>query len=378
MSDNSSVLGRPSISARFAFAHDTGESTDFSLDVNLQLPASGVTAVYGHSGSGKTTLLRCIAGLQRNIHPQTKTGYTAHLAINNTIWQDEKTFLPTHKRALGYVFQESGLFAHLTIANNIDYGIRRAAKKPTDADYNHILALMGIQSLMKQFPAQLSGGERQRVAIARSLLIRPRLLLMDEPLSSLDITRKEDILPYLESLKSELNVPIIYVTHSMDEVARLADHLVVMEKGRVAAQGPLREVLSRLDLPVLSAEAGVVVEATVLERDDRWHLLRAEIEGGTLWLNDNAEAIGQVVRLRILAKDISLSKSANEATSILNRIPVRVTAVTPDLDDAMSLVQLAAGDTLMLARLTRRSVDQLALASGDTLWAQIKSVAIVR
>jgi ABC-type sulfate/molybdate transport systems ATPase subunit len=214
----------------------------FTLDVDLELPSRGITALFGHSGSGKTTLLRCIAGLERP-----SNGY---LAIDGALWQDDASFLPTHRRPIGYVFQEASLFPHLSVQGNLDYGAKRCGCRPTSADFQKVIDLLGIGALLDRKPDRLSGGERQRVAIARALLTAPRLLLMDEPLAALDLARKNEILPYLERLHDELEIPVLYVSHAPDEVARLADHLVVMDGGSAVAQGPLADVLSRIDLPI--------------------------------------------------------------------------------------------------------------------------------
>ena len=243
------------IEARFRL--DRG---DFRLDVDLALPGHGVSALFGHSGSGKTTCLRALAGLLR-----TPGGY---VALNGEIWQDEGCglFLPTHRRALGMVFQDAGLFPHLSVRGNMEFGQRRAATG--SVALGDIAELLGIAHLLDRRPAQLSGGERQRVAIARALLTAPRVLLMDEPLAALDLKRKLEILPYLENLHRELDIPVIYVSHAPDEVARLADHLVLLDAGRVVASGPLNSVLSRTDLSAVFADdAGVVLETHVAEHE---------------------------------------------------------------------------------------------------------------
>lgn len=366
------------ISVRFAFRFAGPETHRFSLDVRTAMPGRGVTAIYGRSGSGKTTLLRCLAGLQVFNRKQVLPGFVADLRVNGQSWHNDRMFIPPHQRPIGYVFQEDGLFSHLTAEQNIHYGIRRAAVKPSSQLYEHTLALLGIQHLLRQRPEHLSGGERQRVAIARALLLQPKLLLMDEPLASLDSNRKEEILPYLESLKRELDIPIIYVTHAMEEIARLADHLLILDDGRVAAEGTLEQVLSRLDLPQLAADAGVVVEAVVVEKNADWHLLRARFSGGEVWLKDSGESVGQAIRLRILARDVSLARQCHDDTSILNRLPVEVLEIAPDVDASMCLVRLQAGQECLLARITGWSAEHLQLQPGQRLWAQIKSVAIAR
>ncbi len=352
-----------SIAAKFTLAWP-----GFTLDVDLDLPGRGVTALFGHSGSGKTTLLRCIAGLERG---------NGQLTVNGERWQDGSAFVPTHRRPLGYVFQEANLFAHLTVQGNLDYGMRRTAS----ADFSRlkpVVDLLGIGALLERKPDRLSGGERQRVAIARALLTSPRLLLMDEPLAALDLARKQEILPYLERLRDELDIPVLYVSHAPDEVARLADHIVVMEGGRAVAQGPLAETLSRVDLPIrLGEDAGTVFDATVVVRDPEWHLARVSFDGGELWVRDTGVALGRRVRVRILARDVSIATSPHEDTSINNILPATVIAHAGEDHPSLVLVQLSVGATRVVARLTRRSASRLALIPGMAVWIQIKAVALV-
>jgi len=359
------------IETSFHHSYSVDQQNEFTLDVDLNLPAVGITVVFGESGSGKTTLLRCIAGLQRVAQGK--------LNIGDEIWQNEKVFVPTNKRPVGYVFQESSLFPHLTAFANLDYAMKRSDTAVTLEEYNYIVSLMGIEKLIDRYPHQLSGGERQRVAIARALLIKPRLLLMDEPLASLDLARKLEILPYLEKLREEFALPILYITHSIDEVARLANYLVVMAQGRVVAQGSLIDVLSRLDLPVkLGEDSGVVVEARIVERDPQWQLVRAEFSGGQLWVRDGGDAIGSVIRIRILARDVSLALKAHEDTSIVNLLQAEVIEVRDDIHEAMALVSLRLDATIIIARVSRRSVHNLGIHPGQQMWLQIKSVAILR
>lgn len=362
----------PGIQAHFKLAYRAERAADsnFLLNVALNLPGRGITGIYGASGSGKTTLLRCIAGLL-----QADQG---ELRVNDELWQSRAFMLPTHQRSLAYVFQESSLFPHLSVQGNLQYAIKRAATVDKSF-YSHILELMDIERLLTRLPEQLSGGEKQRVAIARAFLVRPKLLLMDEPLASLDAGRKQEILPYLERLHEEYDLPVLYVSHALDELARLADHLLVMNHGRVVADGNLTEVLSRTDLPFqLGDDTGVVLPAVVAERDSQWHLLRVEFPGGSLWVRDGGDVLGQSLRIRVLARDVSLALSSHDDSSILNRLPVTVKDLKTDTDEAMVLVRLMAGDSILIARLTQRSVAHLQLSPGKTLWAQIKSVAVVR
>ena len=355
----------------------------FTLDVRFDLPGRGVTGIFGPSGSGKTTLLRCIAGLQACKH--------GSLTVNGAVWQSHNGRgrpLPVHLRPLGFVFQQPSLFPHLTARENLAFARQRATEPVSDNDYQDILDLMGIAPLLAQSPDALSGGEQQRVAIARALLIKPRLLLMDEPLASLDQMRKREILPYLEKMHRALDIPVLYVSHSVEEIARLADHLLLLDAGRVSGEGPATSLLSREDFPVQPGDdLGVLLEAKIEARDRHWNLLRATFDGGALWLRDSGESIGESIRLRVLARDISLTRDPDTQSSILNRLPVRVQEISADRDPAMVLVRLQpyaseATETpvfsRLIARITRRSVHQLVLVPGSALWAQIKSVAIVR
>lgn len=342
---------------------------DFSLEVDLTLPGRGVTALFGPSGCGKTTLLRCLAGLQ---------DCTGELSLNGEIWQDSARFLAVHRRPLAYVFQEPSLFPHLSVGGNLSYGLKRVDADRRQVTMDEAVAWLGLDHLLERHPAGLSGGQRQRVAIARALLRSPRLLLLDEPLAALDLRSKAEILPYLERLHDTLDIPLIYVTHSVDEVARLADHLVVMDSGRVLASGSLTETMARLDLPILHEEnAGIVCEATVAEKDERWHLARAEFPGGSLWIRDDDLSVGRRLRLRVQARDVSLTLAQPERTSILNLLPAVVTEVVCDGHQAQRLVKVQVGATDFLARVTARSVEALGLAPGAEVWVQVKSVAVL-
>jgi len=340
--------------------------------VDFEIRARGVTALFGPSGCGKTTTLRCLAGLDRMAH--------GSFSVDGEAWQDRRHFLPPHKRAIGYVFQDANLFPHLSVRANLLFGARRAGKNDagTGPAFDELVELLGLRAMLDRAPSRLSGGERQRVAIGRALLSQPRLLLMDEPLSALDARNKGEILPYLERLVTRLPMPVVYVTHAPDEVARLADHLVVLDNGRVIASGPLTEVTSRLDLPIRDEEnAGVILHANIVERDEPWHLARAAIAGGSLWVRDSNLRMGQAVRIRVLARDVSLALEQSEDTSIQNRMPAAVREIAQGDHPAVRLVRLDIGGSPLLSRLTARSVDQLRLAPGKTVWAQIKSVAVI-
>lgn len=359
------------IRARFQVAYP-----GFALDVDLTLPGRGVTALFGPSGCGKTTCLRAMAGLE--------PGARGRLEVGGEVWQDDAggTRLPTHRRPLGYVFQEASLFPHLTVRGNLEYGQRRSQAATPAAErraaVDHAAGLLDIAPLLERRPHKLSGGERQRVAIARALLTRPRLLLMDEPLAALDLARKREILPYLQRLHDELEIPVIYVTHSPDEVARLADHLVLLAGGRVLASGSLGSVLPRLDLPTALADrAGVVVDARVASYDGHYGLLQLEFPGGAVQVPHGLVPLGSRMRLQVRARDVSLALTRAEDSSITNVLPARVVEVSPGETLAHVMVRLDAGGTPLLARITRRSRDQLGLAPGMAVWAQIKAVALL-
>ena len=342
---------------------------DFALNVDLQLPGRGVTALFGPSGCGKTTLLRCIAGLERA---------SGSLMVNEHLWQDATHFTPTHQRAIGYVFQEASLFPHLSVRGNLQYGMKRVSSNGNVA-IDPIIDLLGIRALLDRKPEGLSGGERQRVAIARALAVDPKLLLMDEPLAALDLKRKQEILPYLDRLQATLEIPILYVTHSPDEVVRLAHHLVVMDAGSVVASGELADTLSQLDLPVkLGQEAGVVIESVVGSIESQWHLTRMDFDGGSVWIRDPGLALGAKARVRILASDVSLAREQPGKSSIQNVLQGQIDAMRDDEHPGLVLVRVKVGDTALLARVTKRAVSELALMPGDTVWTQVKSVALAR
>ena len=347
------------------------QRSDFALDVDLQLPGQGITVLFGVSGSGKTSLLRCVAGLERT--PD------ARVAIAGETWQDDAAgiYLPTWQRPLGYVFQEASLFEHLNVRGNLQFGLQRAKGADSSA-LNAAIDLLGIAALLERKTSQLSGGERQRVAIARALATQPRLLLLDEPLAALDHARRQDILPWLERLRDELKIPMLYVTHSSDEVARLADTLVVLDEGRVKACGPVAEVLAGLDMPVvLGDDAGALLSATVEARDERWHLAQLRFNGGSLWVRDTGLPLGRQVRVRVLARDVSIALTKPSQTSIQNLLPCVVQAIGPDTHASQTLIQLQCGQSVLLARVTARAVDALQLKPGMLVWAQVKSVALV-
>tara|TARA_R110000868_G_scaffold161450_5_gene391837 strand:+ start:1314 stop:2456 length:1143 start_codon:yes stop_codon:yes gene_type:complete len=363
------VAGLGEIQARFKVEH-----AGFNLDVDLNLPGHGVSALFGHSGSGKTSCLRCFAGLD-----QPTEGY---LQVNGQLWQDsaQGIFVPAHQRAVGYVFQDANLFSHLSVQRNLDYGLKRIPVAQRRIALEQAVELLGIGHLLQRLPGKLSGGEQQRVGIARALLTSPRLLLLDEPLASLDLKRKQEVLPYLERLHAELQIPIVYVSHSPDEVARLADHLVLLEDGQVRASGPLKETLLRADLPfVFEDDAEAVVDGLVSAHDQSYGLLSLQLPGSRirLQLPHGPLPLGASVRIKIKARDVSLSLQQADDSSVLNLLPARVLDWINVAEQAHVLVRVQVADEQLMARITRYSFDRLSIQRGQSLWAQIKSVSLL-
>jgi len=353
----------------------TGDHPGFTLNADLSLPGDRVSALFGPSGSGKTTCLRAIAGLER--------AADAYVAVNGEVWQDDAQdiFVPAHQRAVGYVFQNAALFTHLTVAQNLNYGRQRVPVAQQRVPLEQVVELLGLAGLMKRQPGTLSGGERQRVAIARALATSPKLMLMDEPLASLDAKRKAEILPYLEKLRDQLHIPIIYVSHASDEVARLADHLVLLDTGHVTDSGVTGDLMTRLDLSLAHGDtAGAIVQATISSHEPAYHLTLADFPGGRLCVPQQMMGAGQSLRIRIQARDVSLTLAPQTGTSILNILPVTVTALSDDSPGQM-MVRLDATGTPLLARITRKSADTLGLATlqgtGQLVYAQVKGVAIL-
>ncbi|MHA6203633.1 molybdenum ABC transporter ATP-binding protein [Dyella soli] len=343
---------------------------DLALQIDMALPPRGITALFGPSGAGKTSCLRAVAGLE--------PGCEGRVTFGDAVWQDSarRLFVPPHRRRLGYVSQEPSLFPHLTVAGNLDYGFRRAGR-PAQLDRDGLIERFGVGPLLSRRVGALSGGELQRVAMVRALLCDPALLLFDEPLSALDALARTELLGCLESLHATLDVPMVYVSHNIDEVARLADHLVLLEAGHIVAQGPLQATLTRLDLPPsLSAAVGAVVEGTVVGVDGHDQLIELAFPGGSLWLPHRHEVVGQSLRCRIGARDVVLAHEPVAATSALNQLRCRVAAMADADHPSQCLVQLDAGGSMLLARITRRSWHALGLAPGREVWAQVKAVAL--
>jgi molybdate transport system ATP-binding protein len=345
------------------------ERSGFRLTVDTRVPGRGVTALFGRSGCGKTTLLRCVAGLENSVR--------GRLVVNGEVWQDRDHFIPAHQRPLGYVFQEGQLFPHLSVQGNLRYGYRRIPAAERVVQPEDVARLLGLETLLDRRVTEISGGQRQRVAVGRALLTSPRVLLMDEPLAALDAISKAEILPYLERLHDELSIPVLYVSHAIDEVTRLADHMLLMEDGMVRAEGALNELITRGDLPLAHAEgAAAVIEARVVGHDVRHHLTELEFGGGTLAITREDLHRSACVRVRIRARDVAINLTRPHDSSVLNVLPARVLDVSDDPHPGHVLVRLAVGDVTLLSRITRRSLERLALEPGTGVYALVKSVAI--
>lgn len=341
----------------------------FQLDMQLSVPLSGITAFYGPSGSGKTSLLRCVAGLEQA---------AGTLRVGDQVWQDAQTFLPAHLRAVGMVFQDSRLFPHLNVMDNLQFGFRKLPHAARVLTPEHAIDLMDLAPLLKRRPHNLSGGEKQRVAIGRALANNPSLLLLDEPLASLDPANKQRILPYLKKLHHELDIPMLYVSHSLQEISQLADHLVLIEQGQVQTEGPLQAMLANAALNCGEEDAGAVLLGVIDRIDPKWQLAAMSIGDDCIWFTHHATEAGCAQRLRVLAKDISLSRTRNTEQSIQNLLPARIETITQAAHPAKRLVRLALADKqVLLAELTARAVDHLQLRPGENVWAQIKSVAVI-
>ena len=360
------------LDARFA-----GRLGSFSLDMAFQIAMRGITALFGRSGCGKTTVLRCVAGLTR---------LPGRLTVDGAVWQDDASavFRPPHRRPVGYVFQEPSLFRHLSVRDNLLYGHRRSRDPRGRHDapaFDDVVELLGIAPLLRRGVTALSGGERQRVAIGRALLSYPRLLLMDEPLSALDHITKTELLPYLERLHDALALPILYVSHDVGEVARLADRMIVLADGRVSAHGPVAEMLERLEIGgvdngVDRFEAGTLLIARIADHDPAYGLTRLDHHGQTITVPWIDRPIGAALRLRIRARDVALAVEAPRGLSIRNVLAgtLATLAAEPDTPFVHAVIDIGAGR--VGARITREAADVLALKPGMPLFALIKSVAL--
>ncbi len=340
-----------------------------SIDVTFEVPTPGLTAVFGPSGAGKSTVIAAVAGLLRPDH--------CRIVLDDIVLADTEAglWVPPEARRAGLVFQDARLFPHMSVGTNLRYGMRRVPAGPIGFD--DVVSLLGIGALLDRRPHTLSGGERQRVAIGRALLSQPRLLLMDEPLASLDAARKAEILPYLADIKTALRLPVLYVTHAMEEVARLADAVVLMEAGAVVAVGNLPEMTSRADLPLARRDdAAAVLPARVLSHDPARQLSRIEAGGTSLLVPLLDEPAGAAIRVRIPAREVILAREAPSAISVHNIVSGIVRAVTQDAVRHAALVEVALPEGAFLARVTPDAITRLGLSQGAPVLALIKSVAI--
>lgn len=341
----------------------------FQLDVDFEIPPKGVTALFGPSGCGKTTLLRCIAGLESDTR--------GVLRVGEETWQDDELdiFLPPHKRPVGFVFQEMTLFPHLSVMGNLQFALKRSRENHMDLD--QVVSFTGIEQLLDRNIQKLSGGEKQRVALARALLTNPQLLLLDEPLAALDQPSRMELIPYLENLQERYSFPIIYVSHSLSEVTRFADHVVLLSAGKVKGTGKLSQIFAQTDFDLQPADDPLsVIETTVVGYDEEDHLIRVKFEGGEFLLPREDFPVGQKVRVAVHARDVSLTLQAPTQTSILNILNTVVEDVI-EADRTRVLVKLNAKGTTLFALITRRSARSLNLQGGSKVYAQIKAISLV-
>ena len=350
-----------------------GALGSFALDVAFDMPMRGVTALFGPSGSGKTTVMRCIAGLTR---------MSGRLTVGGSVWQDDdrRLFRKPHMRPIGYVFQEASLFPHLSVRRNLTYAEHRNGNGSTGLNFDDVVSLLGVGSLLDRNPGGLSGGERQRVAIGRALLSQPRILLMDEPLSALDRGAKEEILPYLESLHETLAIPILYVSHDIGEASRLADRMIVLSKGEVAADGSIDDVLQRLDLRPETGrfEAGVVLRARVASSNATFMTTQLDLAGQTVTIPGAELPVGQEIRLRIRARDVALATEQPKGISIRNILSGVIDEIVEEPDSAFAETLVDLGGPRIRARITRDALSDLKLTPGMPVYALIKSVSFDR
>jgi molybdate transport system ATP-binding protein len=343
----------------------------FALQVAFDAPTPGVVALFGRSGCGKSTIVDLIAGL---LEPD-----EGHVRLDSVALMDtrERSAVPAERRRIGYVFQDSRLFPHFSVAGNLRYGLKRARAVEQRIGFDEVVSLLGLASLLARRPRQLSGGERQRVALGRALLSQPRLLLLDEPLASLDAARREEVLPYFEALRDRLSIPMIYVSHQFDEVLRLATHVVLLDSGKVVAQGSPGEVSLRPELrAIVGPEAvGAVLDATITAVDSARKLAELRLGRGLLHIGAREARVGASVRVQLLARDIILATQAPHSLSVRNSIEGVVDEVLDDDEDA-KLVRVDIGGAIVLARVTHAAVDALGLQRGTAVWVLIKAVSM--
>lgn len=341
----------------------------FNLRVQQELPLSGITAIFGPSGAGKSTLLKLIAGFE-----MAESGEII-LAKQTLFKPADKINIPPHKRPIGYMFQDARLFPHLTVQQNLEFAAKRAAKK---ISMDNVIDAFDVSDLLAKPPNILSGGERRRVALARTVLIAPDILLLDEPLTGLDRARKRDILPFIESMPQEFGIPCLYVTHDIDEVTRVADHVMVISDGDVSAFGPTGNILSHLDTTPLSEDYDVssLFTGQVASHDERLQMTEIKAAGTTLHLPFISNAkLGDTLRLRIRASDVAIALTPLKGVSIRNIIPVTITEITQDIRSAHAIVTLDISGEPLRARITRAAVQDLNLKTGQNIYALIKSIS---
>lgn len=348
---------------------------DFALDATIDRPLSGTTALFGPSGGGKSTLLRIIAGLE--------TRATGRVAFGGEVWADSAAgiFLPAHRRPVGIVFQDGRLFPHLTVARNLRYADRRSRHRGGAIDLKTVVERLSLAPLLDRRPGTLSGGERQRVALGRTLLTRPSLLLLDEPLSALDRGRKAEILPYLRDLPGQFGIPTLYVSHAIEEIVQLAETVIVLAEGRVRGIGPVADMLERIDLQPVTGrfEAGAVLEARVTAQDRGWHLTRLDVEGQALAMPMiSGLGLGEVVRLRVRARDVSLAIRRPEGMGTRNILSGVVDSIESESATAFAEVTVSLGGQRLRARVTREAVHDLGLTPGASVYALVKSASFDR
>lgn len=341
---------------------------EFSLSVNDQIPLNGITALFGPSGCGKTTFLRIVAGLEQH--------QNCNISFNDIIWQSEKKMLPPHKRPIGYVFQDGNLFSHLTVDENITFGIKRRGESPF-LTVKSVIENLSLEKLLSQKSGSLSGGERQRVAIARALVCSPQLILMDEPLSALDKKSKQSILPFIEYIRDELKIPILYVSHSPEEISRLADNIVLMERGGVKAIGETSEILTREDLPFTSQDdCWNTLNGVAHGYDEKYSLLEISVDSLRLFVIGKSIKANKKIRLQVHAKDVSLTRDKSKNSSILNILPVTVHSIVNESGGKITL-KLRLENQFILSNITQKSFDRMAISVGELMYAQIKAVSLL-
>lgn len=347
------------------------QRADFRVDAKFTIPAKGVLGIFGHSGSGKTTLLRCVAGLEKEA--------AGLIRVNGETWLDQRANLSIQQRNIGYIFQESRLFPHMTVAKNLEYGAKRRSvrsSESSDVDRGHLLELLNIGHLLDRCPFQLSGGEKQRVAIGRALLKKPQMLLLDEPLASLDQKRKQEILPFLDKLHDELKIPMLYVSHSLEEVSRLCDHMLVMDQGQVKFNGGIHDALVSPESPLATDDnAAAILDGVISKQEKDFQLSTVHTESGTALQVQGVFTLGQKVRLRVKANDVSLSKTPATDSSILNIIKGMVAEIIEE-QAAYILLRVNINNDIILARISRKSFQFMGIEINQTVFIQIKAVSI--